>query len=163
MIAGGMLLWGYVVEILLAAFLHGLLLLIVGLSPLATVVGNYWMALSAMAAMLFAAGIAALIYVAQSFNSDFGKYMRYRKADRHYLRAFEFQTLVFLLAGILPVGTLFTSNRGFIHLVSLSFLYALVNGISLVHNMVGLVSLNQKFQFDQAVVASPRDSEKNNG
>jgi hypothetical protein len=140
--------WGYIGEILLTAILYSFFQWY-GFGPkLGEVLNGNWPMLSAPAGVLFAAGIGALIFFAQSLDSPFGKYLGYLKADGHYLRAFKLQSLVFLIATLVPVLAEFWRNRVITHVSWLLFLYACINGITLVTNVVDIVKLRQKFLFE---------------
>jgi len=138
--------WGYLVELLLVGAIYGSLLIVIGRQRLSMVVQNHWQVFSVISGALFTAGVAALLYFAQVLHSEFGKYLNWRNADYHYLRAYQIQAVLFFVAGGVPVAVAFASSDVVKHLAWLVFLYACVNGITVVRNTVELVRLHQKFR-----------------
>lgn len=137
--------WAYVVELLLVCLIYGIMMVTIGNERLVRVIQDNWATFSTIAGVLFAGGLAVLLYMFQILDSEFGKYLRWQKADGHYLRAYQVQTLLFLIAAGLPVATAFGHNNIIAHSAWLFLLYACVNGITLVQNTVEIVRLRQKF------------------
>lgn len=147
--------WGYLVEVILAGILYFVLSWKGFDLKLSKVLHEHWPMLSTIAGVLFAAGLAALIFFAQALDSPFGKYLGWLRADGHYLRVFKFQCLVFLIAAILPGFTELWQDPVIAHASWLLFIYACINGLTLVTNVVDIVRLRQKFLLEHDIATNP--------
>ncbi len=152
------ILWAYFIELALVLIIYCMMHWRIGSDRLGNVIQENWQAFSTIGGVLFAGGLAALLFVGQLLGTDFGKYMAWRKADRYYLNACKVQTILFLIAAILPFGAALGRIRAIGHAAWVLFLYACVNGITLVVNTVDLVRLRQKF-YSEYNRAHPRDKD----
>lgn len=152
--------WGYAVEGVLVAVAYGVMVLAIGDEKLLTVMSDHWPVFSTIAGVLFAAGVAVILYLGQMLDSEFGKYLNWRRADSHYLRGFQIQTVLFLIAGGVPIIATLQSNAWVTHLAWCVFLYACINGVTVVRNTVELVRLRQKFRSEHDSIVAQMDRER---
>jgi hypothetical protein len=157
---GPVVIWGYAVEALFAGVVYGCMILLIGSDRLVVVMSAHWQVVSTIAGMLFAAGLAAIFYLDRVLDSEFGKYLHWRKADLHYLRAYQIQTVLFLIAAGLPIAAILQNHELVAHLAWCIFLYACINGLTVVQNIVGLVRLRQKFRSEHDAVVSETRGEQ---
>lgn len=139
------ILWAYGVELLLSGILYALAILLFSSKKIVGIMLENWSLFSTIAGILFAAGIAMLIYVFQFLNSDFGKYLSYKKVDQNYLHSYQMQAILFFIAIGLPVVSFFLKSSLIAHLSWLAAIYAIVNGLTNIRNTVELVKLQQRF------------------
>jgi len=144
--------WGYLGEIVLTALLYGLLVLIGLTDQLRAIMLDHWGVVSTISGVLLGIGSGALLFLAQELNSEFGKYLAYLKADTDYLRAFQIQAVVFFLATLTPAVSAFWKDVYAIHFAWVLFIYACLNGLTLLTNVEKIVRLRQKFliEYDKA-------------
>ncbi|MDA8086721.1 MAG: hypothetical protein M0Z75_08485 [Nitrospiraceae bacterium] len=151
--------WAYAIELLLVCLIYGSMMIIIGTGRLVGVLQDDWTTFSAIAGGLFAGGLAVLLYIAQMLDSDFGRYLRWRKADNHYLRAYQIQVVLFLIAAGLPIAAAFGKNNIVAHSAWLIFLYALINGLTIVQNTVEIIRLRQKFMAEYDTIKAQMGQE----
>lgn len=153
--------WGYIVEFIAVGVIYGPILFFAGEKHLDSLLQKNWAACSGIAATLFAAALAGLIYMAQAFASEFGKYLKWLgEADESYIKAYQIQTLLFLMAGIVPPIAAFLKNDIVVHIAWITVLYAVINGMSLIDNTVWLIRMNLKFRVEYDAAMLQEDEKK---
>jgi len=157
---GVILTWAYAVEFFLVGAIYGVMLHFAGANKLIEVMEKNWPTFSTIAGVLFASGLAAFLFFAQLLDSEFGKYLKWRKADGHYLRAYQVQVLLFLLAAGIPAALAFGRHDLIGHGAWVVFLYACVNGLTVVRNTVQIVRLRQKFQVEHDAILAEIDKDE---
>lgn len=153
--------WAYLVEALLVILIYCVMIAFLGHERLVGVIQSYWQVFSATAGGLFAVGVGAVCWFSQMLESDFGKYLHWRKADMQYTRAYQIQTVLFLVTAVAPMTAMFGDNAAAGHVAWITCVYAFVNGITVVQNTVGLVRIRQEFRskHDAIVTEMTKESE----
>lgn len=139
------LFWGYVVELLLVLVVYGIILNYVDRQDLPRIVQDNWGIFCGVSGGLLAIGVTFLIFILQMANSEFGKYLAWRKADVHYWRAYQVQVFLFFLATVMPIIAGLGKSAWAGHAAWIFLLYATVNVLTVIRNTVGLVRLQQTF------------------
>ena len=138
---GTILTWAYAVELILVGLLYTLMLHFVGAEKLVNVIEKHWQVFIGIGVAFLAVGIALSIWFWQGLEGEFGKYLKWRKADGHYLRAYQFQVVLFLFATVFPALMAFGRNDLIAHTTWCALVYASVNGLTIVNNTVKIVGL----------------------
>jgi len=155
-----LIIWAYILELMITGIIYGTLIRVYGNEFMMDVLENYWRTFTTISGILFGCSVALLIFLGQMLASEFGKYLRWRKADFHYLRAFQIQTMLFFVAAVSPISVALGRNHIIFHGTWLVLLYAGVNGFTVVSNIVGLIRLRQKFRSEYDVFKMQIDEDK---
>lgn len=137
--------WSYTVELLFVALAYGGIVVFLGEARVIKIIQEHWSVFSATAGGLFAIGFGAIIYFSQILESDFGKYLHWRKADVTYMHAYQVQAALFFSACGAPAILIFSDYALLAHFAWVVYIYACVNAITIVQNTVALIHLKQKF------------------
>ena len=136
------------------------MVLAIGDERLRAVMNDHWPVFSTITGVFFAAGVAVILYLGQILDSEFGKYLNWRRADAHYLRGCQVQTVLFLVASVCPVIATLASYSWVTGVAWCVFLYACINGVTVVRNTVELLGLRQKFRSEYDSIVAQMDSER---
>jgi len=145
--------WAYVVEIILGILVYVLLLVTVGPQFLGDVLSDHWATFCTVGLALFAAGFAGLVCFARFLDSEFGKYLKWRGADEHYLRAYVVQEVMFLGAVLASFATAVLRYGFLVHVTWLILLGATVNSLTVLINTRDLIRLRQQFVCQRDAIA----------
>lgn len=142
----GKIIWGYLVEVLLAGLvcLGGWLFVDVDImADFVHKTANCWMTL--VGAMLALNGTLFVLFV-QSLTTDFGGWLRWRGGDGAYKTAYVWVLLIDLIAfvSLIFVGY---RNDGVVSVLTIGWLvYVAINEVTFLRNVMAVVGLNQEFQ-----------------
>lgn len=143
----GYILWAWVKEFILTLILYGLLMLYLGSEKISNIIYSNCETIIIIAAIVSAVSVAILIYYL-SLDSEFGKYLTWRKIDNWFLRAFQFQTIMPFLTACCSLTLLFIKSNVLSHVILILFLYTCINGVTVIQNICDLYRLKQKFRFE---------------
>ena len=141
----GVILWTYIVEIVLALVVYALILVLIGRENTVSTVYDHWVAISALGGVLLGVAIAALLYYYQTVDSDFGKYLSWRKVDGVLRRIFQLQNVLPFLTLCIPFIATFAKSKAIAHFIALLFIYTCINGLTIIFNIGWVVRLKHKF------------------
>jgi len=145
----GSMIWGYLVELLLVGLAYIGLLAAFGEGRLENVVTSHWQTFCVVAGVLLGVGFTGLLFFGNVLQSEFGKYLKWRKADERYLHAYRAQAILFLCAVIAPLAGTFLGYRFMTHVTWIVALYAGVNGLTVIVNTGWLIKLRLKFRWER--------------
>jgi hypothetical protein len=140
------IIWGYLVEVLLAGLICLGGWLFVDVDALVNFVhktANCWMTL--VGAMLALNGTLFVLFI-QSLTTDFGGWLKWRGGDGAYKAAYIWVLLIDLVAfvGLIVVGY---RKDGILCALTIGWLvYAAINEVTFLKNVMAVVGLNQEFQ-----------------
>jgi len=143
-----MIVWAYAIEIILVVALY---VLAVALGYENTILlilkktANYWITLSI--ALLALSGGLFWTYYAQS-NSDFARWLEWKKANTVYTKAFIFPVFLYFACVISFIGLSVSSNIWLNRICLCLFLFGIVNFYNMFINVSNLIRLRAKFRIE---------------
>lgn len=144
--------WAYLGEVILASLIYGLILKLWDYNKLTDFIIKSSDGLSSkFTAIMFAGSIAFFWSFYSHSNTDFAKWLYKKKAFNIYLKAFLYAIAIFLVTTIAFVVTQTTQNKLVAAIAGWLFVLAIINMVTFIWNIVGLMKLNIVFniKFDQ--------------
>lgn len=140
------IIWAYLGEVILTSLFYGLVLKLWDYNKLTDFVIKTSDGFSSkFTAIMFAGSIAFFWSFYQHSNTNFAKWLYKKNAFNVYLKAFLYSIAIFLLATIALVVTQTTQNRIVATIAGWLFVLAMINMITFIWNIVGLMKLNIVF------------------
>ena len=134
--------WGYAVEVILVGVLYAGVLVIWSPQVLTAFVLGTAGGWASTTEVLLAASFAFLLamFVNVMFT-DFGEYLRVRRAALTYLGSYAFDVLIFLATTLVLKLTSWVKDWRVAHIAFLLLIYSCVNATTMVRNTIGLAEL----------------------
>ena len=155
----GYILWAWSGEFLLILISYSLLLCYLGSDQIINIVYEHCKVLSTISGLILGVSVVILICYYQSLDSDFGKYLAWRKVDDQFLRIFQYQTILPFLATVGPFAAVQIKVNILTHFIGILFLYTCINELSVITNIGHIIRLKQKFRREYDSMISDKKTE----
>lgn len=140
------IIWAYLFEVVLSLLVYGGVLKYWDYNKLTDLIIKTSDGLSSkFTAIMFAGSIAFFWSFYSHSNTDFAKWLYKKKAFNVYLKAFLYAIVIFLLATLAFVATQATQNRIIAAIAGWLLILAIINMVTFIWNIVGLMRLNIVF------------------
>lgn len=138
--------WGYLVEIILAGFIYGLLVWIVSSKSIVHFWCSTWIAWATVCGLMFGAAITMFGVLFNMMTTDFGGYLTSRKADGVFTTAYGYAIAVTLTAIVAFVIAGTVSEPIAAHAAGFLLTLSIVNVYTMVVNAKALLRMHALFQ-----------------
>lgn len=140
------IIWAYLFEVVLSLLVYSGVLKYWDYNKLTDLIIKTSDGLSSkFTAIMFAGSIAFFWSFYSHSNTDFAKWLYKKKAFNVYLKAFLYAIVIFLLATLAFVATQATQNRIIAAIAGWLLILAIINMVTFIWNIVGLMRLNIVF------------------
>ena len=137
--------YAYLIEFFITMVIYGVSMHYHLGEAIVAVIRRYWQAIATISGLLFGASVAFSIYFAHLQNTEFGRYLRFKKADSHYLSGFRFQSLLFFVMIVLSAFSGIIESLVWAHMLFVITTYTLINGVTIVQNTYWIAKLNGQY------------------
>lgn len=150
----GLICWIWAVEVLLSLTIYATLLFRNSYENIALIAFANWGKLLAISGIILGISVAILIYYYQILDSEFGKYLSWRKVDGLFRNIFQFQTILPLITICWLLMTSLIQSRLLANIIWILFVYTCINSLTLIINIGKIIYLKQKFQSEYDIMNS---------
>jgi hypothetical protein len=155
----GLIFWAYAVEVLLTLLIYGLLLLYMGNAKAVNLIHEHWGVVLTVAGIIFGVSVAILIWYYQVIDSEFGKFLQWRKVDIQMRRVFQFQTILPFVTICVTVSVAVVQLAVLAHILLFLLLYTCLNCVTVILNMGQISHLKQHFRLQYDLLKSEGKTE----